>query len=140
MVEGSTQAIREGLGLNLPGNGVHALRILGVAGSLRERGASVRRREYGNRSDRVLFAIDEVAYWGEADTPAAPAGATCSISCGPTPIHAWVRFGTFVTGVIEADDVVEVSFTNSTTESYDLVVRADAVHSRVRTSLTQNRR
>jgi 2-polyprenyl-6-methoxyphenol hydroxylase-like FAD-dependent oxidoreductase len=50
-----------GLGLNLPGNAVRALRDLGVAESLKERGVSVRRREYRNARNRLLFAVDDVS-------------------------------------------------------------------------------
>ena len=60
-----------GLGLNLPGNAVRALRDLGVDGKLTARGVPVRRREYRNARNRLLFAVDEAGFWG------AGAGSIC---------------------------------------------------------------
>ena len=124
-----------GLGLNLPGNAVRAFRALGIADSLRQRAATVRRREYRNAADRLLFAVDEAAYWGEQDTPvcARRGDVLDLLRTGADP--GQLRFGTTVTGLAETEDGVEVSFADSTTEWYDLVVGADGVHSRVRTSL-----
>ena len=69
LVEASSGPPEVGLGLNLPGNAVRALRALGIADSLRQRAATVRRREYRNARGRLIFAVDEAAYPGEADTP-----------------------------------------------------------------------
>ena len=55
------------LGLNLPGNAIRALRDLGVSEGLRSVAEPVRRREYRTPGDRLLFEVDEAAFWGEAD-------------------------------------------------------------------------
>jgi voltage-gated potassium channel Kch len=62
-----------GLGLNLPGNAVRALRELGVGEELKARGVAVRRREYRNARNRLLFAIDEAGFWGT------DAGSICAV-------------------------------------------------------------
>ena len=54
-----------GLGVNLPGNAVRALAGLGLAEEVVDRGARIRRREYRNRTGRLLFAVDEEAFWGQ---------------------------------------------------------------------------
>jgi 2-polyprenyl-6-methoxyphenol hydroxylase-like FAD-dependent oxidoreductase len=54
-----------GLGLNLPGNGVRAFAELGIGDELGKLGRPVRRREYRGEKDRILFAVDEDAFWGE---------------------------------------------------------------------------
>src|SRR4051812_20139159 len=54
-----------GLAINLPGNGVRALGALGLADNLARLGTPIRRREYRNARGRLLFAIDEDAFWGE---------------------------------------------------------------------------
>jgi 2-polyprenyl-6-methoxyphenol hydroxylase-like FAD-dependent oxidoreductase len=135
LVEAASGPPDVGLGLNLPGNAVRAFRALGIADSLRHGAATVPRREYRNAADRLLFAVDEAAYWGEQDTPVcARRGFVLDLlRTGADP--GQVRFGTTVTGLAETDDGIEVSFADSTTEWYDLVVAADGVHSRVRTSL-----
>ena len=135
LVEASSGPAEVGLGLNLPGNAVRAFRALGIADSLRQRAATVRRREYRNARGRLIFAVDEAAYWGEADTPicARRGDVLDLLRAGADPGR--VRFGSTVTGVAETDGKVQVTFADSATESYDLVVGADGVHSRVRTSL-----
>src|SRR5947207_15918992 len=52
------------LGLNLPGNAVRAIGALGLADELAALGAVVRRREYRTARGRLLFQIDEDAFWG----------------------------------------------------------------------------
>lgn len=54
-----------GLGLNLPGNALRALATLGLADEVVQRGMRIRRREYRNQVGRLLFAVDEEAFWGE---------------------------------------------------------------------------
>jgi 2-polyprenyl-6-methoxyphenol hydroxylase-like FAD-dependent oxidoreductase len=124
-----------GLGLNLPGNAVRALQVLGVGDGLRERSMPVRRREYRNARDRLLFAVDEARFWRDG------AGSVCArrgdvidllrADTAPTVL----RWGTTVSAVAEAGQTVEVSFSGSETESYDFVVAADGVRSAVRTSI-----
>ena len=124
-----------GLGLNLPGNAVRALRELGVDEELKQRGVPVRRREYRNARNRLLFAIDEAGFWGP------DAGSICALRAdvlellrSGVPASA-VRWGTTVSAVSERGDQVEVSFPDTDAESYDFVVGADGVHSGVRTSV-----
>ena len=54
-----------GLGLNLPGNAVRALAALGLADEVVDRGMRIQRREYRNQAGRLLFSVDEKAFWGE---------------------------------------------------------------------------
>jgi 2-polyprenyl-6-methoxyphenol hydroxylase-like FAD-dependent oxidoreductase len=124
-----------GLGLNLPGNAVRALRDLGVGEELKERGVPVRRREYRNASNRLLFAIDEAGFWG------ADAGSICALRGDVLELlrsgvsASAVRWGTTVSAVSERGQQVEVGFPDTDAESYDFVVGADGVHSGVRTSV-----
>ena len=50
-----------GMGLNLPGNATRALRRLGVLDRLLVVAVPVRRREYRNDRDRLLFAVETPA-------------------------------------------------------------------------------
>jgi 2-polyprenyl-6-methoxyphenol hydroxylase-like FAD-dependent oxidoreductase len=74
-----------GMGLNLPGNAVRALDALGLADEVIARGVPIRRREYRNKAGRLLFAVDEEAFWGRWGRRCACAGATCSTSSAPPP-------------------------------------------------------
>src|SRR6266511_5126593 len=64
LVERLSAPSAPGLGLNLPGNAVRALAALGVADEVVQRGVRIRRREYRNQAGRLLFAVDEEAFWG----------------------------------------------------------------------------
>ena len=121
----------EGLGLNLPGNGVRALVALGVRG-LGEVGEPVRRREYRSGTGRLVFAVDETAFW--ADGP----GSLCVRRSDVLRLLRagvqgdQVRWGVPVTAVSTEADAVRVGLGDGRTESYDLVVGADGVDSTVR--------
>jgi 2-polyprenyl-6-methoxyphenol hydroxylase-like FAD-dependent oxidoreductase len=124
-----------GLGLNLPGNAVRALRDLGVGEELKERGVPVRRREYRNARNRLLFAIDEAGFWGaDAGSICAQRGDVLELLRSGVSTSA-VRWATTVSAVSERGQQVEVSFPDTDAESYDFVVGADGVHSGVRTSV-----
>lgn len=58
-----------GLAVNLPGNAITALDRFGLAGELSEKGSPVRRREYRNERDRLLFSVDETRFWGQDAQP-----------------------------------------------------------------------
>jgi 2-polyprenyl-6-methoxyphenol hydroxylase-like FAD-dependent oxidoreductase len=124
-----------GLGLNLPGNAVRALRSLGVGDELTSRGVPVRRREYRNAGGRLMFAVDEAGFWGsEAGSICALRGDVWQLLSSGVSASA-VRWATPVTAVSEPGREIEVSFGNAAAESYDFVIGADGVHSAVRTSI-----
>jgi len=124
-----------GLGLNLPGNAVRALSELGVGDGLKERGVPIRRRAYHNARGRLLFAVDEAGFWGpDAASMCAFRGDVVSLLRSGLAESA-VRWKTTVTAVSESSRLVEVSFAAAESESYDVVIGADGVHSTVRTSI-----
>ena len=57
-----------GLALNLPGNAVRRWRALDLGDDIVGRGVPIRRREYRNARGRLLFAVDEAEFWGDAVT------------------------------------------------------------------------
>ena len=132
LVERSDQPAESPLGLNLPGNAIWALRALGLADGLAALGRPVRRREYRNARDRLLFAVDEVAFWGEADGPRCVRRADLLRLLRDGLDPKTVRWGTAATDLRSTPDGVEVTLGGSEPERYDLVVGADGVHSRVR--------
>jgi 2-polyprenyl-6-methoxyphenol hydroxylase-like FAD-dependent oxidoreductase len=58
-----------GLAINLPGNAITALTALGVGDGLAELGRPTGRREYRSARGRLLFAVDEDAFWGDGARP-----------------------------------------------------------------------
>lgn len=124
-----------GLGLNLPGNAVQALRALGVGDELVRRGAAIRRREYRNAKGRLLFTVDEASFWGDALTPVClRRGDVLELLRDGVAPDA-VRWHAAVTEVSPSADRVDVRLEDGSTEAYDLVVGADGVHSAVRQAM-----
>jgi 2-polyprenyl-6-methoxyphenol hydroxylase-like FAD-dependent oxidoreductase len=123
------------LGLNLPGNAIRALRNLGVSEGLAAVAEPVRRREYRTAADKLLFEIDEVAFWGEVDGPRCVRRGDLSTLLGADLAPGTVEWGVRVTDCRVADDHMEVGLGTGRSARYDFVVGADGVHSQVRTSV-----
>lgn len=121
-----------GLAINLPGNAVQALGQLGLAESLRQVGSPVRRREYRTERGRLLFAVDEAAFWGEEARPHCLRRADLlrllTLDLPPNDI----RLGTEVAAVRQRPQGVTVECADGAVETGRLLVGADGVHSRVR--------
>ncbi len=125
------ESVRRGMGVNLPGNAVRALALVGVRDRALAGGVPVRRREYRNGRGRLLFAVDDERFWRDVGRPvcvrhgdliealAVPAAVTVehalAVSARPTP-----------TGV-------EVDLAGSTSPRLaDFVIGADGVNSDMR--------
>lgn len=124
-----------GLALNLPGNGVAALAALGLGDALAELGAPVRRREYRNARGRLLYAIDEDAFWGEGLPRRIVRRSELLGLLGQDLPDGAVRFGAAVTAPSERPDGVQVRLADGTTVDGGFLVGADGVGSAVRSAL-----
>lgn len=58
-----------GLAINLPGNAIQALADLGLRDRIEAEGHPIGRREYRTAGDKLLFAMDEDAFWGQGLRP-----------------------------------------------------------------------
>ena len=67
VLERRDQALDAGRGIYLPGNAVMALGALGLGDCLERLGAPIGRREYRNRRGRLLFSVDEDAFWAQVE-------------------------------------------------------------------------
>jgi len=125
-----------GMGLNLPGNAVRALARLGLADEVVERGVRIRRREYRNAAGRLLFSVDEEAYWaGVSPSVCLRRGDLLDILRRSTPETA-LRWGTAVVSAQPIADGVRVDLHSGTSETHGFVVGADGVGSVVRSAVT----
>ncbi|GEA89384.1 FAD-dependent oxidoreductase [Cellulomonas cellasea] len=129
VVERRSGAPEPGLGLNLPGNAVRALAALGVAEEVLAAGVPVRRREYRTDRGRLLFAVDEAAFWsGVAPSVCVRPGRLLDALGAGQP----VRRGVGVVRVVGDASGAEAELEDGTREPADLVVGADGVRSVVR--------
>lgn len=134
LVEQRSTSQRLGSGLNLPGNAGRALAELGIAEQLVRHGLPVRRREYRNARGRLLFAVDEAAFWRDVGTPVCVRHGHL-LQCLAPPPPATLVLGTRVDAVRPAPAGVEVIFANGETQLHDVVVGADGVHSATRAAV-----
>jgi 2-polyprenyl-6-methoxyphenol hydroxylase-like FAD-dependent oxidoreductase len=124
-----------GLGLNLPGNALRALAALGLAEEVVDRGMRIRRREYRNRTGRLLFAVDEEGFWGQVGPSVClRRGDLLDVLRASIP-EVTPRWGTSLVLAELVDEGVRVQLEPGLAETYDFVVGADGVHSAVRRAL-----
>ena len=121
-----------GTGLYLPGNGVRALRALGLADRVLARAVRMSHQRILDHTGRQLAEID----WQSFGARSAPAWASLVVSfiasfskpprvsrCGLAPL---------VTTLSQEDDEVNVDFADGSSGTYELVVGADGIHSSIR--------
>ena len=121
-----------GMGLNLPGNAVRALAALGLADEVVGCGVPIRRREYRNKAGRLLFAVDEAAFWGAVGPSMCLRRSDLLDILRAATAEVTPRWNTPVDHAEPADDGVRVQLGAGPAETYDFVVGADGVHSSVR--------
>jgi 2-polyprenyl-6-methoxyphenol hydroxylase-like FAD-dependent oxidoreductase len=120
------------LGVNLPGNGVRALGLTGVADGLATLGQPVRRREYRSAKGRLLFAVDEDEFWGDcARSRCVRRGDLLDLLAEGLP-EGTIRWNAPVTATRQTPQGVELDLADGTTETGGFAVGADGVHSVVR--------
>ncbi|GGJ93269.1 FAD-dependent monooxygenase [Pseudomonas matsuisoli] len=131
-LEQRTCAADAGLAINLPGNAIASLHALGLAEALEARGRPVRRREYRTDQGRLLFAVDEAAFWGETLTPRCLRRGDLMMMLAAGVPEERIRRGIRVTGVQTQDAEVQVTTSLPDSLSTRLLVGADGVNSTVR--------
>jgi 2-polyprenyl-6-methoxyphenol hydroxylase-like FAD-dependent oxidoreductase len=124
-----------GLAINLPGNAIQALTALGLAGGVTDLGVPIHRREYRNARGRLLFAVNEDEFWGEAATPRCVRRSDLLDLLGRSLPAGTVRQDCMVTSVRPTSQGIEVGLAEAATEGGALMVGADGVHSTVRRAM-----
>jgi len=127
-----------GFGLNLPANGVRAAAALGVADEVLKAGVPVRRREYRSQSGRLLFAVDEAAFWdGVGPSVCLRRGTLLDILRSALAPDA-VRWGRGVVRAEPAGQEVMVDLETGPAQTHGYVIGADGVHSAVRPAVADD--
>jgi 2-polyprenyl-6-methoxyphenol hydroxylase-like FAD-dependent oxidoreductase len=135
MVERQAGWPMQGAGIYLVGNAMRALRFLGVADDVRDRGSVIRTQAFMTDRGQKIAEIDTERVWA---------------SCGPcvgvrrsdlqealvkglgTP---YLRFSTTVDALEQGEEEVAVRFSDGSDRVYDLVVGADGIRSSIRQHL-----
>ncbi len=131
-LERRAEAADGGLAINLPGNAVAALGALGLEEALQGFGRPVRRREYRTHRDRLLFAVDEQAFWGARVAPRCLRRSDLLALLGRDLPTGAVRRDAAVAAVRREGDGVTVVLAGGGEVSASLLVGADGVRSTVR--------
>jgi 2-polyprenyl-6-methoxyphenol hydroxylase-like FAD-dependent oxidoreductase len=132
LVERLAAPASPGTGLNLPGNAIRALAALGVAEAVIQRGVPIRRREYRNGQGRLLFAVDETAFWDAVGTSVGVRRGHLLDVLRASAAEVRPRWGTAVVHADQSDADVRIRLESGAVETYDFVVAADGVHSALR--------
>jgi 2-polyprenyl-6-methoxyphenol hydroxylase-like FAD-dependent oxidoreductase len=132
VVERRPEATDGGLAINLPGNAIAALEQLGLSADIARLGHPVRKREYRSRDDRLLAAIDEDAFWGEAHRPRAVRRADLMAMLGNGMEASELRSDRAIASVQQDPSAAHVRLDNDEQLSTRLLVGADGVRSAVR--------
>ena len=121
-----------GLAINLPGNAIAALRKLGLGDALHQFGAPIRRREYRTSTGRLLFEVDEEAFWGTHHTPRCMRRSDlASLLIKDVPIDSVLRQCSVASVGIDADSV-QITTSEGEPLTGNYLIGADGVHSTVR--------
>jgi 2-polyprenyl-6-methoxyphenol hydroxylase-like FAD-dependent oxidoreductase len=122
-----------GAGVYIPGNGLRALRELGLGDEVEAAGATVGRRRLLDDTGRLLIDFDEAGLWADVAPPVAlhrrELHDILLRGAAGTPI----RLGTTVTSLVDGTTEVDVQLSDRSTARYDVVVGADGIHSSIRT-------
>jgi 2-polyprenyl-6-methoxyphenol hydroxylase-like FAD-dependent oxidoreductase len=133
VAERGDATVRHGLAINLPGNAIAAFDRLGLGAEVRAAGYPVHRREYRTARDKLLFGVDEAAFWGPDAVPHCVRRSDLLAILGrDIPVRRPVA----VTAVRPQGTTVEIELDGQTTETYGFVAGADGVRSTVRAAVT----
>ena len=138
LVEIAPQWFGVGHGITVQGNALKALRSVGVADEVIERGYSFDHLRL-LKADGSLIADLETPHTGGPDLPSTIGSVRAALQdvlCKKVyDAGVTVRLGLTVTGFTQDDTGVEVVFTDGSSGGYDLVVGADGIRSHMRSLL-----
>jgi FAD-dependent urate hydroxylase len=131
LVERSKEWPAIGAGINLPANGVRALRVLGVSKAVEEAGAVIRRWGFFDQQGEVLCDTDLEELWDDVGPCIGVERVKLhqALLAGAAEVPS--RLAVAVVSVAQADGKVLVGFSDGSSGDYDLVVGADGIHSTV---------
>lgn len=122
----------QGLAFNLPGNAIQALATLGLRDRIEAMGHPIGRREYRTAGDKLLFEIDEDAFWGNANRPRSVRRSDLLTMLADGIDQSRLLHGVELRSVAATDAGGELKLNDGRVVTGTLVVGADGVRSTVR--------
>jgi len=122
----------DGFAVNLPGNAIAALHQLGLGDQIAQIGRPTRRREYRDHHDRLVFEIDEDAFWGAEHRPRCIKRADLLAALLDDLPGDLIQMSRPVAEIGQTDTTVTARLETGEAISASLLVGADGVHSRTR--------
>lgn len=126
---------RDGTGIYLPANAIRALRHLGLDWRNAPSSAVISHQRFLNSRGRLLLDVDLADVWGSADPCVAMPREFLHAVLGNGLLES-VRMGTTVTSMTQGPGSVDVTFADSSTRPYEVVVAADGIRSTMRRFVT----
>ncbi len=132
VVERESVLSTQGAGMYLPGNAVRALDRLGMLPRVREVAAPIDRQRIFNSSGKLINEIDLKSFWQACGGCLSLSRAALQGVLGDMVGEGIVRSGTALDRIQQDGACVNVTFSDGSTETYDLVIGADGIRSTVR--------
>jgi 2-polyprenyl-6-methoxyphenol hydroxylase-like FAD-dependent oxidoreductase len=121
-----------GTGLYIPGNGVRALRTLGVADALPARAVYMSHQRVLDHTGRPLMEVELSHVWHAIGPCVGIARAELHRILLEGVAGVPMRLGITVTTLSQEENEVNVTFADGSTGHYDVVVGADGIYSSIR--------
>ena len=122
----------EGFAINLPGNAIAALAAMGFGERIATLGRPTKRREYRDHRGRILFDVDEDAFWGPAHRPrCVKRNELMDMLRDGLPATVF-RMSSQVEGIAMEASTVTVTTAGQQAFTGRIAIGADGVHSRTR--------
>lgn len=122
----------DGFAVNLPGNAIAALHQAGLGDRIAQIGRPTRQRRYRDHRDRLIFEIDEDAFWGNQHRPRCVKRADLMAALLEGLPGDLIQMSCTVTDITQTDAAVTARLESGEAVSGGLLVGADGVHSRTR--------
>ncbi len=121
-----------GLAINLPGNAMSSLHLLGVRDAVADLGYPTKRREYRTETGKLLFSVNEADFWGYSNQPRCILRSDLmSILRQGLPDNLFC-FGQEINDVQTGTDNIELSLSDGRTVFTNILIGADGVNSTIR--------
>ena len=134
LVERQPERLTTGAGLFLPGNAVRAIDQLGLLEEVTERAVPIRRQLILDAGGKVLNAIETEHFWRGCGPCLALQHKDFHGILKASLRRSTVAFDRSITSLSQDSAGCSVTFDDGSTAKYDLVVGADGMHSKLRST------